>query len=115
MRRGSRVGDYLAVDDESGFVRYRSQLKKRWDGALVGREGWETRHPQEFVKAKADPYPVPDTRAEPLVLAAANVIPEYVGNTPVLTQTHNAAAHLFELESDQGIGVMTIGSTFRVR
>lgn len=42
-----------------------TQMKKRWDGAIVCREDWEPRHPQDFVKGVKDNPSVPLSRPEP--------------------------------------------------
>lgn len=60
--RRPRIGDYLVVDDESGFTHVKSDIVRRWDGALVRKDQWETRNPQEFVKARKDPAPLKEVR-----------------------------------------------------
>lgn len=57
-------GDYLMVCDSCGFTYRRSQMKKRWDGMWVCAKDWEPRHPQEFVRAKADKIRVPVSRPQ---------------------------------------------------
>ena len=37
-----------------GFDYYASTMKLRWDGVWVCPDDWETRHPQDFVRARAD-------------------------------------------------------------
>jgi len=106
-----RVGDHLVVDDDTGFTRYRSQMRKRWDGALVDAKGFERRQPQEFVQAKSDPYAVSDIRIAAPVSAVCNTIGVYIGATTVRVPTNNAAAHLY----DPGVGSMEIGCSLIVR
>jgi hypothetical protein len=36
-----------------------NESKHRWDGFIVCEEDYETRHPQDFVKAKVDKISVP--------------------------------------------------------
>ena len=38
------------------------KAKHRWDGLVVCSEDFETRHPQDFVRAKTDKVSVPFTR-----------------------------------------------------
>ena len=49
-----RPGDHLVVDDISGFRRYASQCRMRWDNVLMPAEQFETRHPQDFLRARQD-------------------------------------------------------------
>lgn len=42
-----------------------SKAKKRWDGFVVCPTCYETRHPQDFVKAQVDKISVPFTRPIP--------------------------------------------------
>ena len=47
-------GDWNAVCDACGKEFKASKLVKRWDGLMVCKADWEPRHPQDFVRAKAD-------------------------------------------------------------
>ena len=49
-----RSGDHKAICDVCGRIFKGSQLHKRWDGLMVCRSDFEIRHPQDFVRAKAD-------------------------------------------------------------
>lgn len=49
-----RPGDSYLIDDETGLKIRRSDAVKRWDGAVVHRTDTNPRHPQDFVRAKAD-------------------------------------------------------------
>ena len=42
-----------------------NEAKQRWDGFIVCPADFETRHPQDFVKAKTDKITVPFTRPIP--------------------------------------------------
>lgn len=97
IRKKHKVGDWLVEDDESGIVRYRSQMVERWDGLWVRHDQYETRQPQEFVKAKTDPKAVSPIRPEKFVRKVDNTIPYRIGNTDVLTPTNGPAAHLFAI------------------
>lgn len=57
-------GDWHATCDSCGFVFLASKLKLRWDGLRVCEKDFEERHPQDFVKAKADKQTVPWSRPE---------------------------------------------------
>lgn len=41
-------------------------MKQRWDGFLVCPSCFETRHPQDFVRARQDKISVPFTRPRPV-------------------------------------------------
>ena len=41
-----------------------TDLRKRWDGMMVCSRDWETRHPQDFVRAKIDIQAPPWTRPQ---------------------------------------------------
>lgn len=47
-------GDWNALCDVCGREFKASRLLKRWDGFMVCTTDWEPRHPQDFVRAKAD-------------------------------------------------------------
>jgi hypothetical protein len=97
IRRRHKVGDWLVTDDESGIVHYRSEVTERWDGLYVRRDQYETRQPQEFVKAKTDPKAVKPIRPDGFVRSINNNIPNRIGLTDVLTPKNGPAAHLFSV------------------
>lgn len=64
------LGDANAICDCCGFKAKQSQLRKRWDGAMVCDKDWEPRHPQDMAKARPERSVVKDARpgAEPRFL-----------------------------------------------
>lgn len=58
-------GDPWLICDECGFKYRRSEMKKWWDGFMVCEKDYEPRHPQEFVRGKADKVSFPDSRPDP--------------------------------------------------
>lgn len=60
-----RPGDFWRIDDRTGFAVRASRTVKEWNGQIVAREDFETRHPQDFVRGRADKQAVPDPRPEP--------------------------------------------------
>lgn len=58
-------GDFWRICDVCGFKCRASETSKRWDGLMVCREDFETRHPQDFVRGRLDRQNVPDARPEP--------------------------------------------------
>lgn len=61
------LGDSNAICDECGFKFKQSQLKKRWDGAMVCRADFELRHPQDSIKARPERNNVKNARPEPTI------------------------------------------------
>lgn len=105
VRRRHKVGDWLVTDDESGIVNYRSEMVRRWDGLMVRQDQYETRQPQEFVKAKTDPYAVSPIRPDEFTRSVSNTIQYRIGGvgidgvrtlTNIKTPMTGAAAHLFK-------------------
>lgn len=72
------LGDSNAICDCCGFKYKQSQLRKRWDGAMVCTKDWEPRHPQDFVKGRPERSIVKDARpgAEPRFVEANEITPE---------------------------------------
>lgn len=60
------IGDYNAICDVCGFEYKASKLRKRWDGLMVCKDDWETRHPQDLYRfPEGTESVVPWTRPEP--------------------------------------------------
>lgn len=55
-------GDWNADCDECGFTFKASQLRRRWDGAMVCKDDYEPRHPQDLLQSRKDKGSVPWTR-----------------------------------------------------
>ena len=47
-------GNHWVVCDVCGFHYRSSEMRERWDGAVVCKADYETRHQQGYVKAKQD-------------------------------------------------------------
>lgn len=58
-------GDFKRICDSCGGLFRASQTLRRWDGMIVCREDFETRHPQDYVRGRRDRQNVPDPRPEP--------------------------------------------------
>jgi len=59
------LGDSNSLCDCCGFKFKHSQLRKRWDGAMVCSADWEPRHPQDSIKIRGERNNVKDARPEP--------------------------------------------------
>ena len=103
-RNTHRVGDYLMIDDESGFTHYASEMVERWDGLYVHRDNNETRHPQWFVKARNDPRALRNVRPDIDQALVDNTFDLDIGETAVPMRLDGPAAHLFQ----PGIGKLVI-------
>lgn len=60
-----RAGDHYKICDRCGSKVYASTTAKQWDGLIVCQIGcYEVRHPQDFVRGRADKQRVKDPRPE---------------------------------------------------
>lgn len=57
-------GEWEVFCDVCGFKFKASQLRKQWDNLMVCSADFETRHPQDFVRASVDKMAVPWSRPE---------------------------------------------------
>lgn len=57
-------GKWLAICDICGFRFKSDELKKNYKGLMVCAADFETRHPQEFVRTRAEKVAVPWARPE---------------------------------------------------
>jgi hypothetical protein len=75
VKTGFILGDSKAVCDVCGFDMHQSQLRKRWDGAMVCAKDFETRHPQDSIRARPERSNVRDARpaVEPRYLAVGEI------------------------------------------
>lgn len=113
-RRRGRPGDYLAVDDYTGFTEYASELRQDFWGNYAKKP--LKRNLQEIAVGMGDPYPVPFTRGpdyESTNGCIAEVAPQYVGLTNVRTNPNNMAFQVLNL--DPGVGEMAVGCSLVVR
>lgn len=117
MRRGWKRGDWLVRDEESGFTEYASKVRRDYYGVLTRNP--DKAHPQDFIRAKGDPY-IRDPQAPPYLVynTSAYDLGDFVGVTTVSAPI-GPATHLFNPNAvngdDPGIGSMQIGLNFRVR
>ncbi len=67
MRRSTtrgRQGEFLRVDDRTGFTQWSGDTVKEWTGAIVHRSQYEARHPQDFLRARRENLRIPDPRPD---------------------------------------------------
>lgn len=103
IRNTHKIGDYLAVDDESGLTHYASEMTKDWDGQWRHKDNLDGRHPQlDVAKAvKRDPVALADIRPRvyPTLVTCAFDNP-FIGNTTIFSQSPR--------ERFAGIGEMSV-------
>lgn len=68
-------GDFWRICDRTGFKVRASHTQKEWTGAIVRNGSWEQRHPQDFVRGRADDQRVIDPRPRPTDVFSGNVMP----------------------------------------
>jgi hypothetical protein len=115
MTRGKwNQGDHLVTDDVTGFTILASESQKQWDGAIVHRSIFETRHPQDLIRARREKPgvinarpPPPDTFIGPLttmVIATAAA-----GSTSISVES------TVRMEAGDALTIsLDTGDTFRV-
>lgn len=61
------LGKWHVICDRCGFSRVNTEVTKEpWTNLMVCKDTcWEPRHPQEFIRPRADDQSVPFTRPEP--------------------------------------------------
>lgn len=57
-RRGWKSGDWLVMDEESGFTEYGTRCAYDYYGVLKLKTQGDRMHPQDFIRPLDDPYPV---------------------------------------------------------
>lgn len=60
-----RPGSFWRSDDRTGFSRRAEDTASEWTGLIVGKDVWEIRQPQDFVKGVKDYQGVPKPRPVP--------------------------------------------------
>jgi len=79
-----KAGDWNAVCHECGAKKKASQLRRHWQGYYVCPNHWEPRHPQDFVRARADVQTPPWTQPDPPDEFIAVCTPDGVSAIPAL-------------------------------
>jgi len=65
---GFTHGQWKMASDRSGRAYLNSDIRTEWTGLKVGKDEWEPRHPQEYVRGVVDNYAVRDARPRPDLL-----------------------------------------------
>ena len=93
------------ISDRSGF-RYRlKDMKKEWNGLLVGKDEFEPKHPQLFVKRRIiDPQAIRDARPELNLVEERSI---QWGFNPVGTPTRDYSPPT-SMEAQAQVGSITV-------
>ncbi len=59
---GYQPGSFKRVCDRSGFIYDAKDTRKEWTGLIVGKDEWDYRHPQEFVRGLPEHIAVREAR-----------------------------------------------------
>ena len=79
MRNYFKSGSWNITCDRCSKKTKADEIKKEWTGFLVCPACYETRHPQDFVRARQDKISVPFTRPRPLdVFTGVTYVTTYV-------------------------------------
>lgn len=75
-RRGRWPGTWRAICDSCGFEYPSDELRERWDGFMVCKADYETKHPQLDIRIKPERIAPPWTRpaGEPIFINVCTVI-----------------------------------------
>lgn len=68
MHNYYKAGEWNVTCDVCSKKIKAGQAKKRWDGFIVCHDDYETRHPQDFVRARQDKISVPFSRPIPTLI-----------------------------------------------
>lgn len=60
-----KSGEFNVICDVCSKKIKAGESRQRWDGLVVCKDDWETRHSLDFVRAKTDKFTVPFTRPRP--------------------------------------------------
>lgn len=60
-----KPGQWNALCDVCGWKFKSAELLERWDGLMVCKKDYETRHPQDFLRVDADDAGIPWSRPQP--------------------------------------------------
>ena len=79
MRNYFKSGSWNITCDRCSKKTKADEIKKEWTGFLVCPSCYETRHPQDFVRARQDKISVPFTRPRPVdIFTGVTYITTYV-------------------------------------
>lgn len=94
MRKTLRKGDFWRICDRSGFKYPASQMRRQWDGLIVGDDQFERRHPQEAIRVRAEKIAVKDPRPPS--------VPQFNGPlTTTLTAAAEAGSVVIDVETTE--------------
>lgn len=57
-----KPGSFYRICDRTGFKVRAEDTREEWNGAIVSKDVYEARHPQDLVRGKVDKQTVPNAR-----------------------------------------------------
>lgn len=60
-----RAGSYYQICDVCGHKYHMEEMRKRWDGMIVCKDDFESRHPMDFLRVREDKQSVSNARPRP--------------------------------------------------
>ena len=104
-----RAGDFYLISDRSGKKIRASESRREWNGSIVHKDEYDSRHPQERIRSTRDQQSVknPRPRATDSFVGAATTevnATHAAGETTitVLSSTNFAAAAIITIMLDSG-------------
>jgi hypothetical protein len=82
-----KLGDSLCVCDRTGLVRYRSEMRREWNGLLVWKRALLQRNPQDLKRSLRDDARVEDARPRGIDQFTGPLSTEIDGDHSAGTQT----------------------------
>ena len=108
-RRGFEHGKHKATCDNCGWDFKSDQLARMWSGTMRCRgpgtnNCWEIRHPQDFVKGRADHQTPPWTRPSPPPSYTDDAITFTSGATATVAEDISDTATIYTAVATSGLG-----------
>ncbi len=88
-------GDWNAICQSCGRKFKASQLHKRWDGLYVCEEDFEYRHPQDFLRSRADKIAPPWTSPRPADVFVPITFTEFPVDSALVEDSVSTAADFY--------------------
>lgn len=61
-----KPGSHNKICDRTGFKIKAEDARQEWTKAIVRKQSWEPRHPQDLIRSVPDRQAVPNARSEPI-------------------------------------------------
>lgn len=105
-----KLGDYNAYCDVCGFKYKASELRKRWDGAMVCHKDYEPRPAQDFIRGIKEDQSVPFSRPGATDRATTGYVQALAGATTITSASLGLDDRVLVDVMEQISGVYTAGA-----